>query len=247
MWITCIWLLVAPALIPTALAQSTPPAHRSPYNLSAGREVALLGTGALTFGIGQVASARMDVLSAEAISALDRARVVPRFDQFAIGRRGATAEAISDLTGYGSAFVPALLLLGDAPRVTFGEFAVVYAEVIAVNNGITNLVKNTVRRPRPYVYDGALPLSRKQIKDARRSFFSGHTSNAAANAFFAAQAFADYYPDSSARHYVWVGAATLPAVTGVTRVLAGKHYWTDVIVGYAAGAAVGLLVPALHR
>jgi membrane-associated phospholipid phosphatase len=35
--------------------------------------------------------------------------------------------------------------------------------------------------------------------------------------------------------------------TGLLRVLAGKHFPTDVIVGAVAGSAVGLTVPFLHR
>lgn len=46
---------------------------------------------------------------------------------------------------------------------------------------------------------------------------------------------------------MWTGAAILPALTGITRVKAGKHYWTDVITGYAVGALVGTLTPLLHR
>ena len=242
-WITALALVLGSALTPAALAQG----GGEVYSLSAGRELALLGGGVVTFGIGQVASARLDVLTVEEIAALDRALVVPRFDAFATRRASRRAQRISDLTGYGSLVLPALLVLGDRPRDNLTEFAVVYAEVIAVNNGLTNLVKNTVRRPRPYAYNEAFGLAQKQVKDARRSFFSGHTSNAAANSFFAARAFGDYYPDSGARPLVWAGAIGLPALTGLTRVLAGKHYWTDVAVGYVVGAAVGVVVPALHR
>lgn len=238
---TWLWIsILSLAAARPALAQS------GPYRLSPGRELALLGGGVVTFGVGEVASARMDLLSAAEIDALDRDRVVPRLDAFATRQRSAGARAVSDVTGYGSVLLPALLVLGDAPRESLGEFAVVFAEVIAVNNGLTNLVKNTVRRTRPYAYDPEAPLSIKRTRDARRSFFSGHTSNAAANSFFAARAYADFYPEADARPLVWAGAVALPAVTGVTRVLAGRHYWTDVIVGYAVGAAVGLVVPALH-
>ncbi|MEM9023429.1 MAG: phosphatase PAP2 family protein, partial [Bacteroidota bacterium] len=40
---------------------------------------------------------------------------------------------------------------------------------------------------------------------------------------------------------------TVPATTGLMRVLAGKHFPTDVITGYAVGGAIGFLVPHLHR
>lgn len=43
------------------------------------------------------------------------------------------------------------------------------------------------------------------------------------------------------------GRWTYADVTGVARVEAGKHFWTDVLAGAAVGAAVGLLVPVLHH
>jgi membrane-associated phospholipid phosphatase len=33
---------------------------------------------------------------------------------------------------------------------------------------------------------------------------------------------------------------------GATRILAGEHFPTDVVAGAAVGAAIGLIVPALH-
>jgi membrane-associated phospholipid phosphatase len=36
------------------------------------------------------------------------------------------------------------------------------------------------------------------------------------------------------------------ALIGVARVAAGSHFPTDVLVGAAAGAAIGIAIPALH-
>jgi membrane-associated phospholipid phosphatase len=38
----------------------------------------------------------------------------------------------------------------------------------------------------------------------------------------------------------------MPLTTGLMRYKAGKHFWTDVLIGYAVGALVGVGVPALH-
>jgi membrane-associated phospholipid phosphatase len=46
---------------------------------------------------------------------------------------------------------------------------------------------------------------------------------------------------------VWTGAITLPAIVGYLRVKAGRHYPSDVIVGYGVGALIGYLVPTLHK
>jgi membrane-associated phospholipid phosphatase len=44
----------------------------------------------------------------------------------------------------------------------------------------------------------------------------------------------------------WGLAVAIPAWTGVERILAGKHFPTDVIAGYAFGALCGYLVPGIH-
>jgi membrane-associated phospholipid phosphatase len=47
--------------------------------------------------------------------------------------------------------------------------------------------------------------------------------------------------------YVWATAAAFPLVTGILRLTAGKHYPSDVLVGYLVGAATGILVPFAHQ
>ena len=45
----------------------------------------------------------------------------------------------------------------------------------------------------------------------------------------------------------YLAATGVTAWTGVLRVRAHKHFPSDVLVGGLAGAAVGILVPELHR
>ena len=116
-----------------------------------------------------------------------------------------------------------------------------------LNAGLTLLTKYTVRRIRPFNYDPETSVEKKMSTNAQASFFSGHTSMTATNSFFAAKVFSDYYPDSQCKSLVWAIAATLPAITGYLRVRGGRHYPTDVITGYAVGAAVGYLIPHWHR
>lgn len=59
--------------------------------------------------------------------------------------------------------------------------------------------------------------------------------------------FADYYPDSKLKPFVWGVSIGLPALTGYLRIRAGQHYPSDIVAGYALGAAVGWLVPTLHK
>jgi membrane-associated phospholipid phosphatase len=120
-------------------------------------------------------------------------------------------------------------------------------ETNLVNFVVTDLTKNLVQRPRPYVYNPEFQSGTGEFGvNARKSFFSGHTSFSAANSFFFAKVFADYHPDSKWRPLVWTLAAAIPAWTGLERVLAGKHFPTDVITGYAVGALCGYFIPHFH-
>jgi undecaprenyl-diphosphatase len=52
----------------------------------------------------------------------------------------------------------------------------------------------------------------------------------------------------SPRPWITLGLATaLTAFVSYERVRAGDHFPTDVIAGSMAGAAIGILVPHLHR
>jgi membrane-associated phospholipid phosphatase len=112
---------------------------------------------------------------------------------------------------------------------------------------LTSWTKLAVKRTRPLVYNAQNPTSLLIKADARLSFFSGHTSSVAYNGFYAAQIYSTYYPDSRWKPLVWVLGAGIPALTGVLRVQAGKHFPSDVLMGYAVGAGVALINHRLHR
>lgn len=45
----------------------------------------------------------------------------------------------------------------------------------------------------------------------------------------------------------WLAVGVFGGSVAVERVLAGRHFYTNVIVGVAAGTAIGIAVPLLHR
>lgn len=130
--------------------------------------------------------------------------------------------------------------------------AICYAESVALTTAITNLVKMAVRRPRPIAYQEAEkhkddPSWSNTSTDSALSFFSGHTSTAAAIGATATYlAFAR--GAGTVRPWLTLSLATVvTTVVGVERVRAGKHFPTDVIAGAFAGIGIGVLVPHLHR
>lgn len=217
----------------------------SPYVLNWRTDVpfSLIGTGTTISSL--VLQKNLEPLTPEQIMNLDRADI-PAFDRKASYNWSHGYATASDVLLYSSFAAPLTLLSGEQMRKDFGKFSLIYAEVFLINLGLTNLFKQTVKRSRPYTYNPNVPEHIKLEKDARNSFFSGHTSVTTSMYFMTATIFADYYPNSKWKPLVWSFSATIPAITGLFRVKAGKHFWTDVITGYLVGAMVGILVPRLH-
>lgn len=219
---------------------------QSPYEFKLKRELPIITVGLGTGGIGTLLSRNTADLTLDQINSLDPLQI-NAFDRRAVGNNSEAARDASDIFLYGSHALPFALFAGQRVRQDGWRMPLLWLEGFVVNAGITGLIKYSARRPRPYVFNPAEELTRRQSRNARTSFLSGHTSVTSYNAFFAAQAFADYYPTSQAKTLVWIGAVTIPAVTGWLRVKGGRHYPTDVIAGYVLGAVTGILIPRLHR
>ena len=219
---------------------------QSPYTIDWKTEPIYLGLGIGTLGLGAYLHAKTPLFTTDELITFDRADV-NAFDRPATYNNSLKAHELSNVLWYGSQIAPVLLLTGKAIRSDFGKIALLYGEMAFINGGLTALAKSTFKRPRPYVFNENVDEGLKMSGSARAAFISGHTSITAANTFFIAKVFSDYYPDSKWKPYIWSAAVIIPAVTGYLRVEAGKHYPTDVIAGYAVGASVGFLVPHLHK
>lgn len=232
-------LIVGVLLIVDCFAQS-------PYQLNWKTERNLLLAGGITGGIGLYFNTQTNPLDQETIATLDK-RNINGLDRIAVNNYSTDAAGLSDIVWGSSHVLPLLYLSSATTNKEFGKIAALYGEAFLLNISITGLIKYTVRRSRPFVYNPTVELAEKQTKTARSSFLSGHTSVTATNCFFVAKVFSDYFPDSKWKPLVWTGAATIPALAGYLRVKAGKHFPTDTIAGYALGAAAGILVPQLHK
>jgi membrane-associated phospholipid phosphatase len=220
--------------------------QESPYQINWKKDLLILGGSAGLFSVGFVLANGVDPLSVEEILLLDRRDVVG-FDRSATNRYSTTAADISDGLLLTSLVLPFSLIAGKRVRGNLGTTALLLGESFFISAGITNIAKGLTKRTRPFAYNADVPLEKKTGRDTRLSFFSGHVSTSAVLSFFTAKVYSDYYPDSKFKPLVWAAAATLPAVTGLNRYLAGKHYPSDVIVGYVVGALTGYLVPHFHK
>ena len=111
-----------------------------------------------------------------------------------------------------------------------------------------------IARKRPFVRyghgtDGEDPDTGKTYdvndKDSHISFPSGHT--ALATSLSVSLAMLATLEDSKAAPYLWAGAGVASVGAATLRMMAEKHYFTDVAVGALVGTGVGVLVPYLHR
>jgi undecaprenyl-diphosphatase len=129
---------------------------------------------------------------------------------------------------------------------------IMYAEVLSVTVGVTNLAKIAVRRPRPIAYVAAAqhkndPNYSNADTDSSLSFFSGHSSVTAAMSATATYLAFTRSPHTARPWITLIAGTALTSFVAVERVRAGKHFPTDVIAGAVAGAGIGVLVPHLHR
>jgi membrane-associated phospholipid phosphatase len=120
------------------------------------------------------------------------------------------------------------------------------AQALGLNFAVTEIIKLSVPRYRPFVAFASLADDRARVApDASASFWSGHTSAAFAAA--AIGAFDACRADNPLGCLApTIALHTLAASTGLMRVLAGKHHITDVVVGAAVGSAVGAIVALSH-
>jgi len=152
----------------------------------------------------------------------------------------------SDILALSAQVLPTLIFLNQKGRNEFLAIGHIYAQSTLLTLSATDFTKTLVRRDRPYMYGDKAPMRDRISPSARFSFFSGHTSLTASQCFLTAKMFSEMYPNSPNKSLVWSGAIIYPAVVGYLRIRAGKHFPTDVIVGYLVGGLIGYLTPHFH-
>jgi membrane-associated phospholipid phosphatase len=195
-------------------------------------------------------------------SAVDRARnldicapscdpkTVNPWDRQVISNHNLHARWASDVL---VVFLPAQTLwfvLADGTRLGASDAAIdliILTEVLTIQGAVNQIVKTAVERPRPYMYREERPDGlRKNNADDYRSFYSSHTSTVFAVLTGAATIFSMRYPHNRFRYLIWAFALVSGSVVAALRTVAGKHFYTDVTTGAAAGIGVGIAVPWFH-
>lgn len=176
---------------------------------------------------------------------------IPFYDRWAIGNYSPQLSALSSVVAGAELAVPALADLADGWNGTasWGALAVdgiLLEETLVLSGTLSSYAKSMRVHATPISYDPAVPESERKIPQNASSFFSNHTASAFATAVYSAYTFQVRHPDSRLVPWVWGGSLGLASAVGSMRVMAGKHFPSDVVAGAAAGALCGYLVPKLH-
>lgn len=217
-----------------------------PYNPSSTDNALLIGFGtSVTLG-SMYLDGRQPKLTEADIKMLDFDKI-PGIDRYSTRHLSFKTDEFTDKLLVTSFASPFFLMLTERGRNNFDDMAMVVFQGALINSALINLSKVTVRRPRPYNFNPDTPPDLKLKNSSRYSFYSGHVATAAYFSFTTARLHSDLFPDSKARPYIWAAAGILPAAVAYGRMRAGKHFFTDVLVGFVAGSAIAFVVPAIHR
>jgi membrane-associated phospholipid phosphatase len=108
------------------------------------------------------------------------------------------------------------------------------------------IVKYSVGRARPYVWQGNPDLYPATVSDANVSFFGGHTTFVFAVVVSGSTLF--FMQDMPGAPWVLGVGLAAASFTAYLRMAAGKHYLTDTLVGAGVGSLIGWAVPyVFHR
>ena len=233
---------IAPLILLSSLALPAPAEAQELYRLRFAEDAPVI---AASLAIGATPQLfTYELPAARCLPRCNRYWVNP-IERWGIGLHSAFADLLSDFLVLAIPVAGLAVELSDVQDRAFWQDATVVLEAYALQAAVLTLTKFGVRRPRPYVYDDTLSIQERSGRESTLSFFSGHTSIA----FVTAVAFAETYRrrhEGPAVAAVYAAGLTLASLVGALRILAGKHFLTDVLVGALVGTSFGILVPALH-
>lgn len=158
----------------------------------------------------------------------------------------ASAAHVSDIALAVTMITPISLQVSRGFNDDSGEDLLIYGEAMVSSLTLNYIVKKLARRGRPYTHSSH-PRVRKYWEgtgDPNLSFYSGHSTAAFTAAVAGSLLFRS--EDENARASVWGFQLALAGATANLRVRAGKHYYTDVVVGAIIGTGFGVLFPGVQ-
>lgn len=217
-----------------------------PYKLVLGIDIPVMAVSALTWTVPNLWIDQIVAPSCPCSSS-----DINSFDRGVAGHYGPSAVTASNIVAPIALALPLALDTLDisttrAPWIGYLEDIVVMGQSVLVAGAMTEIVKLSAQRPRPFVYDQPAGAATEDPKNYL-SFFSAHTSTVFAATMSYATTFAFRHPGSSMTYVAYGAAFALGATTGALRIAGGMHFPTDVLAGAVVGTVVGIGIPWLHR
>ena len=230
------------AVFPVSYSQNT-----SPYETRWNKDAWILsGSVAIAFTASAIDDSLTPLTPVE-IASLNK-NSIPIIDRWATNFYSESVSKTSDVLVGACIVAPIALMFVDANIGNdWKDISMMYVEVATLATFLPSFGKGGVQRIRPFAYNSNAPATRVFDADAKRSFFSGHTTWAFASMTFLATVYSDYYPNSQYKSAVWIASMSTASAVGLLRIFSGAHFPTEVLVGAAVGSAVGYMIPYLHR
>jgi membrane-associated phospholipid phosphatase len=226
----------------TVLATSTGVAFAqdSPWHVSYPREGAVIGA----LGAG---SLLLSTVPTDTSTRWEH-ELLP-WDHSVRGHHSDSASARSDTIAALTVAAPVFAVMGGGVDESAAHRGMIYVESVSLAMFLNATAKYLVQRPRPYVYStdpDVVRMVEGQEKDSHLSFFSGHSALVFTAAVAGSYLYGAQSPDEASRATLWGVELAMASATASLRVRAGKHFYSDVILGALVGAGVGATVPRLY-
>lgn len=178
-----------------------------------------------------------DYLLTQKLNAVPHHWEIAPIDKIAVYSLNSNIAHAADVTAGATIAASAAITFMMPKTDRFGYMNLLTQNIWMTGNSV-QLVKILVQRSRPYTNSAA--YQNLGNKDDNYSFFSGHSA-ITASAATTALLYAFRNSQSNTIRYTASGAGLLALTTATLRILAGKHYPTDVITGILFGTGVSLL------
>lgn len=170
---------------------------------------------------------------------------IPFFDNINTEYRDTYADISDVLIGI-QLLSPLAYSFSDTYNDQMETIGKMYYQTMSINYGLNATTKAIIARSRPLSYDENTSEDMLLDPDTRFSFYSGHSSTAFASAVFSSIMLSEM-PQTTLRDIgIGLNLANATAIAAL-RVLAGKHFLSDVVVGALIGSGIAYLITEVHR
>lgn len=214
------------------------------FSLGAKTDMVLLPLGVIGASVGNIMTYEDGPLTNDDFAGIDKLNI-PFFDRLNTTYSPTYAE-VSDILLALQFISPLTYSFASEYKPQFQTNAIMYIETMSLNYGLNSITKSLVGRFRPFSYDSTTIKDVLYNNDTRYSFYSGHSSTAFASAVFNIIILTSQSGGLNKTIGVTLNIVNATAIATL-RVMAAKHFFSDVLVGALVGSGVAYLTTEFHK